>query len=120
LEIPCGKNPCGFTWTSSALLVLLIVNGYLMKIISNQKERRKDKEKANNMKTNILQYKVEGMTCDHCKAKVEQGLMDLQGVSEVMADRTNNQVSIQSESITDHQIKECVEKLGYRFVGKVE
>ena len=108
-----------FTWASSALLVLLIMNGYLMKIISNQKERRSDREKTNSMKTNILQYKVEGMTCDHCKATVEKGLKDLEGVSEVMADRTMNQVTIQSESITDNQVRETIEKLGYSFVGKI-
>lgn len=109
-----------FTWTSSALLVLLIVNGYVMKIVKNQKERRSDREKTNSMKTNILQYKVEGMTCDHCKATVETGLKDLEGVSEVIADRTMNQVTIQSESITDNQIRETIEKLGYRFEGKIE
>jgi uncharacterized membrane protein YraQ (UPF0718 family)/copper chaperone CopZ len=108
-----------FKWASSAFLVLLILNGYLMKLISAQKERRKDKEKANIMEKNILQYRVEGMTCDHCKATVENGLKDLQGVSEVLADRSNNQVTVQAESVSENQIKECIEKLGYRFAGKI-
>jgi hypothetical protein len=108
-----------FKWASSAFLVLLIMNGYLMKLISAQKERRKDKEKANIMKKNILQYRVEGMTCDHCKATVENGLKDLQGVSEVLADRSNNRVTVQAESVSDNQIKETIEKLGYRFAGKL-
>jgi copper chaperone CopZ len=59
------------------------------------------------------------MTCDHCKATVEGGLMDLQGVSGVLADRNNNQVRIQAESVSDDQIKECIEKLGYRYMGKL-
>ncbi|MEA3461756.1 MAG: permease, partial [Bacteroidota bacterium] len=85
-----------FKWTSSVVLVLLIINGYLLKLLSARKERRTDREKANKMK-DIVQYKVEGMTCDHCKATVENGLKDLEGVSEVIADRETNQVSIQSE-----------------------
>ena len=108
-----------FKWASSAFLVLLILNGYFMKLISSQKEKRKDKEKANIMEKNILQYRVEGMTCDHCKATVENGLKDLQGVSEVLADRSNNQVTVQAESVSETQIKETIEKLGYRFAGKI-
>jgi len=108
-----------FKWASSAFLVLLIMNGYFMKLISAQKERRKDKEKANIMEKNILQYRVEGMTCDHCKATVENGLKDLQGVSEVLAERSINQVTVQAESVSENQIKETIEKLGYRFAGKI-
>ena len=108
-----------FKWASSAFLVLLIMNGYFLKLISAQKERRKDKEKANIMEKNIQQYRVEGMTCDHCKATVENGLKDLQGVSEVLADRSNNQVTVQAESVSENQIKETIEKLGYSFAGKI-
>ena len=100
-------------------LLLLIMNGYLMKLISAQKERKKDKAKAINMKNDILQYRVEGMTCDHCKATVENGLKDLRGVKEVMADRANNLVSVQAESITEQQIRETIERMGYRYAGKV-
>jgi len=108
-----------FKWTSSAILGLLIINGYLMKLISGQRERRKDHEKANSMKDNILHYGVDGMTCDHCKANVERGLMELQGVSEVLADRTTKQVSVQADSVSENQIKKTIEKLGYSFLGKI-
>lgn len=108
-----------FKWTSSALLVLLIVNGYVIRLLSSWKERKKDKEKASTMKRNIITYRVEGMTCDHCKATVENGLKDMQGVSEVLADRNNMEVRIQAESVSDDQIKERVEKLGYSFGGRL-
>jgi len=108
-----------FKWASSALLVLLILNGYILKLFSSQKEGRSDREKADNMKTNIQKYRVEGMTCDHCKATVEKGLMELQGVSEVLADRNNSQVNIQAETLTEKEVQEAVEKLGYRYAGKL-
>lgn len=114
------EHPAGwFKWASSAVLVLLILNGYLMKLISARKERRTDKQKAEIMKKDIVQYKVEGMTCDHCKATVEKGLKDLEGVTEVIADRQNSRVSVQAESVTESQIKEAIEKLGYGFAGKL-
>ncbi|TNF65823.1 MAG: heavy metal-associated domain-containing protein [Bacteroidetes bacterium] len=108
-----------FFWASSALLVLLIVNGYIMKILSSRKERLNDQNKEARMKADIITYRVEGMTCDHCKATVERGLMDLQGVSEVLADRNVGQVRIQAESVPDERIRETIEKLGYSYGGKL-
>jgi uncharacterized membrane protein YraQ (UPF0718 family)/copper chaperone CopZ len=108
-----------FRWSASAILLLLIMNGYLMKKISSIKERKKDKEKSEHMKMNVTLYRVEGMTCDHCKATVERGLKDLEGVSEVLADRISNQVTVQAESVSENQVKEAIEKLGYRFAGKL-
>ncbi len=113
-------HPAGwFRWTASAILVGLIINGALMKWRSARTERRKDKEKAVAMKTNLLQFKVEGMTCDHCKATVENGLTDLKGVTQVLADRVHSQVSIQAESLSDEQVRKTIEKLGYRFGGRM-
>jgi len=113
-------QPTGwFLWASSAVLLLLIINGYLLKFLAAYKERRIDREKANTMSKNIQQYKVEGMTCDHCKATVENGVKELLGVSEVLADRSNKQITVQAESVSDQQIKEIIEKLGYRFAGKL-
>ena len=97
----------------------LIINGYLMKLVSHQKERKNDREKTFHMRDNLLQYRVEGMTCEHCKATVENGLRDLQGVTEVVADRVNNRVTIQAESVSDNQIRKVIEKLGYTFAGKL-
>ena len=108
-----------FLWASSALLVLLIINAYVIKLLAARKTRKIDKEKALHMEKNIKAYKVEGMTCDHCKATVEKGLMDLQGVSQVMADRKMGQVLIEAESVSENKIKEIVEKLGYSYGGKL-
>jgi len=114
-----GHQTGWFRWSASAILLLLIMNGYLMKMISKIKEQKKDKEKTDHMKTNVTLYRVEGMTCDHCKATVERGLKDIEGVSEVLADRINNQITVQAESVSENQVKEAIEKLGYRFAGKL-
>lgn len=108
-----------FKWAMSALLVFLVVNAFIMKLLALRRTRRSDKDKAVHMKNNIQAYKVEGMTCDHCKATVEKGLADLQGVSQVMADRNMGQVLIEAESVSDDQIKETIEKLGYSYRGKL-
>lgn len=113
-------HPAGwFRWTASAILVGLIINGALMKWLSARRQQRKDNEKAVAMTNNLLQYKVEGMTCEHCKSTVENGLKVLEGVTGVLADRIHNQVSIQAESLSEDQVRETIEKLGYRFGGRI-
>jgi len=114
-----GHRTGWLNWTTSAILLSLIMNGYLVKLVSHRKERRNDREKTYHMKDNVLQFRVEGMTCDHCKTTVENGLRDLQGVTDVVADRVKSRVTIQSESVSDIQIKTVIEKLGYRFAGKL-
>jgi hypothetical protein len=114
------EHPLGwFSKAASLVLGLLIVNGYLVKYFARRKEARRDLEKANAMKNMIQTYKVEGMTCDHCKAKVENGLKELQGVSEVLADRTTGVVSVQADTDNEEDIRKAVDSLGYTYAGKI-
>lgn len=86
------EQPTGwFKWGSTAVLLILIINGYIMKYISRRKNREADRKKTEAMKTSTLRYRVEGMTCDHCKATVE---------------------------IADNQIKDTIENPGYRYMGR--
>jgi len=113
-------SPAGwFSKVASVILVLLIVNGYIMKFFARRREGRRDLQKANAMKDEIKQYRVEGMTCDHCKAKVENGLKELHGVSEVLADRTTGVVSVQADTDNEEDIRKAVSSLGYTYAGKV-
>jgi len=108
-----------FKWVSTAVLLLLIGNGYIMKFISGKKIKEADRKKRETMKTGIHTYRVEGMTCDHCKATVENGILNLDGITGVMVDRANSLVTVQAAELTDIQIRETIEKLGYRYTGKV-
>jgi len=106
-------------WISSSALVLLIINGYTMKFISRRRNRREDQSKSEQMNSNVHIFKVEGMTCDHCKANVENGLKGLSQVTEVLAEPGKDLVTIQAGTVTDDHIKETIEKLGYSFGGRI-
>ena len=113
------EHPAGwFSKSASLALALLIVNGYVMKWRSRWLEGRKDRKKAANMEGKIYQYKVDGMTCDHCKAKVEKGLLELEGISEVLADRSTGVVSVQAGNEREEEIRKTVLDLGYTYSGK--
>jgi uncharacterized membrane protein YraQ (UPF0718 family)/copper chaperone CopZ len=60
---------------------------------------------------------VKGMTCNHCKASVENSLRTIEGVEDVEADLSTDRVSIIGDDIDLEQVREKVESLGYSYRG---
>jgi copper chaperone CopZ len=60
---------------------------------------------------------VDGMTCKNCKVHVENGIKNIQGVEEVVADNITGRVMVKANPINVEMIKLAVEKSGYRFKG---
>lgn len=76
---------------------------------------KKYKLKQNSQTKMAKQYRINGMMCVHCKSRVEQGLLEVAGVTAVTVD-LNKKVAIVEGSVTDASIKAKVEELGYEFV----
>lgn len=57
---------------------------------------------------------VEGMTCNHCKMRVEKALQGLEGVQAVEVDLATKAVSVETQAEMDSSVlKETVEDAGY-------
>ncbi|RLD25159.1 MAG: hypothetical protein DRI70_07540, partial [Bacteroidetes bacterium] len=106
-------------WVSSGALVLLIINGYRLKFITRYRDKNRNKSKTEQMQANLHTFRVEGMTCSHCKASVENGLKQNSAISEVLADPDKNMVTIEAETIEDSNIQATIEGLGYSFKGRI-
>jgi copper chaperone CopZ len=63
---------------------------------------------------------VEGMTCPHCEANVARNLTKLDGIDEVVADRSTAQVKISGSKINLDEIARTITELGYQFKGIAE
>ncbi len=114
------EHPAGwFQWLATGTLVLLIINGYIMKLVVRRRNKSNEKQKMEKMGVQFYTYRVEGMTCNHCKAAVENGLKKLDEITEVLADPGINQVRLQAEGLSDSRVKETIEGLGYVFKGRV-
>jgi len=72
------------------------------------------------MGVQLFTYRVEGMTCNHCKASVENGLGKQETITDVVANPGTSLVRIQAEVLSDAQVKETVEGLGYTFKGRIQ
>ncbi|WP_088808622.1 MULTISPECIES: copper ion binding protein [Listeria] len=61
---------------------------------------------------------IEGMSCDHCKARVEKALGELVGVSAatVSLEEGTATVSFDASKVTQTQMAEAVEEAGYEVV----
>ncbi len=66
-----------------------------------------------------ITLKVEGMTCNHCKANVEKALKTLDGVEQAEVDLKNAQVDvlINPNQASKEALKEAVETAGYKVLG---
>lgn len=103
---------------SAVALVLLIINGYIQKYRHKNNEGVTDSESNTFNMENITRIRVEGMTCNHCKANVENGAGSVEGVESVTADLASGEVTITGKSVDLAKVKSNIEALGYKVAGK--
>lgn len=65
------------------------------------------------MTTMTKNYTVEGMTCAHCKASVEEEVGEIAGVTSVEATVDDGRVAVSGESFSDEDIMAAVKEAGY-------
>jgi copper chaperone CopZ len=60
-------------------------------------------------------FKVTGMTCGHCRQKVEQALTQLTGVYSAVVDLRDGiaEVDFSDGAVTAHRLVAAVERAGY-------
>lgn len=123
----------GLQITSALALSGMIINGY----IQRYRPKKKKKSKAENPQTvgvspqfsvntnsinlNSLQFKmmqtevikVDGMTCNHCKANVENNLQKLGFINKAEVNLSNKTVTLEGSNIQLNKVKETISSLGY-------
>ncbi len=125
---------------SAVILLLLIAIGYIYKYrkntinscsLENNSTENNKNTIDNNFKNNIMEYSslennnyqhvtytVEGMMCNHCKNNVETNVGKLENIERIVANQDANTVDIWGKDIDDEIIKEQINGLGYKFIGK--
>ncbi len=62
------------------------------------------------------EYRVEGMTCEHCVAAVTREVSALPGVQEVEVDLASGLLRVTGEQVSDDAVRAGVEEAGYSLV----
>jgi copper chaperone CopZ len=58
------------------------------------------------------------MTCNHCKANVENSIRSVKGVEEVSVDLTTGKVNIRGKSFDMLKIRTGIKDIGYKINGE--
>lgn len=99
--------------SSGIILMALIINGYIQKWLSN----KRNVTQTNNTKIMQTQtIKVDGMTCNHCKANVETNLEKLTFVNYAKVNLSEKTVLLEGENIDLEKAKETIASLGYKLI----
>ena len=61
-------------------------------------------------------FKVDGMHCDHCKARVEEAVNDIKGVAGRVSLKKSELTVLYAESVDDELIISRIEKAGYSVI----
>lgn len=109
--------PQWLNYLSVAFLAFMLLYNYFKRIKYNIMSKRKANDISKN--TPELKIGVEGMTCQHCKKKVEEGIYKIPGVTGVKADPDTETVEIYGYNFTTESIIETIKDLGYSYKGKV-
>ena len=108
-----GTNLAWWQIGSGVLLLGLIINGYIQKYLA-AKQNSESQLKNDIMKVQTI--KVEGMTCNHCKANVENNLKKLAFVDNAVVNLADKSVTLEGDDIDLEKVKETVESIGYKAV----
>jgi hypothetical protein len=101
-----------FDTLCSAVLVALLV--YCLLIRPRLREKRA-RAVASACTESVREYRIEGMMCGHCQAKVEQGLASLPGVKSVTVDLDKGLARVEGDVRPD-VVADKVKALGYDCV----
>ncbi len=108
-----GLSPMFASLAMSLSSVCVVINALTLRLFNpNRKIKNKVKNKEAVMEKVIT---IEGMSCNHCRMKVENALKEIKGVTSVSVDLETKQATVISDKeIKDKVLVKTIEKLGYR------
>ena len=63
-------------------------------------------------------YRVEGMSCGHCRSSVIEEVSEIAGVEQADVELERGLLTVRGEGFTDAQIETAVSEAGYELSGR--
>ena len=113
--------PYWLSYGSAVILILLLINSFIKQYRENRMVKKQSESKGPQFTMDVpsLVIQVEGMTCAHCKAKVENGLKGEENITDAIADTEQNTVRLYGSEIDASRIAQRISELGYLFRGVI-
>ena len=124
-DVCCAENVGWFDYLCTAVLALLLINALLLNRLRGKKEHccceAEHQEKkccegesccCNDSARSLNRYRIDGMSCNHCRTAVEKAISELQGVESVSVDLQTGIAEVKGD-IEAGSVIRAVESLGY-------
>ncbi len=108
--------PLWLQWGSSISLTLLIINGYIQKMLLKRKNLSSIETKG---ETEDYLVSVFGMSCNHCKNSVEKHIGALKNIDLAEVNLEQKRLHISGKKINLKTIQKELESLGFEFGGEI-
>ncbi|MBR5101630.1 MAG: SO_0444 family Cu/Zn efflux transporter [Muribaculaceae bacterium] len=97
-----------FSTTCSVVLVAMLIVAFATKYVKSYQLHK-------NQHSAMKQFKIKGMSCNHCKSSVEKGIASLPGVTSVKVDLAKGIAYVEGDP--DNQaVIDKINELGFEFV----
>ena len=100
----------------NAVIFVLLAAAVAVGVWYTVRHYRPRKKKLSHV-TGEKTFRVEGMHCEHCKVRVEEAVNDIHGAAGRADWKKGLLTVLYSQPVDDGQIKQRVEKAGYRITG---
>ena len=99
-----------------SLSSVFVVSNALRLNFFEKRKTKKEKLKENKDMEKI--YKVEGMMCPHCEARVKQAVEEIDGVVSAKPEHKKKRITVVFEANEKAEaVKTAIENAGYKFIG---
>jgi uncharacterized protein len=113
--------PDWLKYGSAIVMTLLLIFSFYTQIIEKIKSKSQMKDTPEfSLDIPEMVIGVEGMTCAHCKARVESGLRNEPNVTNAVADIENNTVKLYGSDLDLDKLGKTIAELGYIYKGKAK
>lgn len=101
-------------WLKHVTAILLtILMGYSLYNYIKNKYFKKKKNKLSPEDSSLISLRVEGMTCNNCKMKVEKRLGEENDIDFINVDLDSNMVKLSGTNLNPDKLVSIIEELGY-------
>ena len=117
--------PLWFKQAASITLVALMIHAYFRKKLAVIAAHKAEASPTKGVEAQMdhpakVRIRISGMTCQHCKKTVEDGLLDLEGIHTVRVDLERGEAAIAGETIHLDEISGKLDALGYGYGGCIK